>query len=1118
MERGSTTPVLSLADAMISGLHEKNNNFTVVKHYNTFGITAQDAALIKEAHPDLVVYYHQFTGSDMVPALEPFMTVIKDMYQQFYSEMTAEAYINKFEVYPLHQSVFVSMLENGMCRRTEELLLDEVSYEQEQMLKSVGSILLHLSKEHPFMLVINNLNLAAYSAIRLLTGLFGRENSGLLLFAAFNDLHPVPPYMASVWETYTGKLEDHNCMLDGGVAGDGAEEGEGNLTSEGGSFYFESSRIFEYLLKLNNMYCLLDFEQAKYYLAILYQKIEMEKLSLSADSVFDFFRLYAQVSLYSDDISGALHLCDNLQALRKEGDFEKNFYYDYILGMTQMYNGRLRVARDCALSCKRLAEEEGNARCMFQANLLELMVRMSGWHNIFFCKSNTPVPDTFIEQAGKYHYENHLAYTYIFAYDNDVALFEGQDGIDKRLVFFEKGIALAKEMKNEYLLMAAYRKNIMLSSAHGLFDVTNYYYYKSMEIVGDTDPFKLADIYNGLGYISCAVEQYERANGYYNRAIEIFYRLGMMNHVGETLYNMAMNCMLAGDHETAYVYLQNCMKIVNTLHLNDLRVCNISKIFGLLALCAYKLNLFFNCRVYLDNSLQFLSHVLNREKSGEKGGSLDLSYTACDDDIFLYYYVEALLKMDAGDLEKALFYMQTAQVYVERSIGNQFFSKVQFALSFAKLYRLMGREDEAQEILKQGLDYAKKCGAMEKYQMLQIALAGQEKEIHHAELRLEGLTLEEIQTTTRQAGVSKNYAALKNQMEFLGIWQNTLEITGRTREELIRTALNTFVANFSIDVMLYIRYHDGVPEVCYDTKPEPLTEEQLAVITDHFSQYHAGFVTSKMRKNHVECNRIVSLFGTTQVCSMICLPYYVNERLDSIFIMYINMKDNWNSPITKYMLDESEYNLFNLMLRQLLDAVAMLENEEEIRRINSELEKSAITDYLTGLYNRNGFYSKIHSMLQRAQRTGTTVNLSFLYIDLDNFKYYNDTFGHDVGDMIIREVGRILKDAATDRGFATRFGGDEFLVTLLISDREEVLAAGRGILNAIRSRNAFAEQIEQMTGSRVEIPKEKRVSCSVGIAQALHAVTEDEITAAIQKADEVLYSIKHSEKGDVRII
>ncbi len=243
----------------------------------------------------------------------------------------------------------------------------------------------------------------------------------------------------------------------------------------------------------------------------------------------------------------------------------------------------------------------------------------------------------------------------------------------------------------------------------------------------------------------------------------------------------------------------------------------------------------------------------------------------------------------------------------------------------------------------------------------------------------------------------------------------------------------------------------------------------------------------------------------------------MNEEIDSVFIMYINMKDNWNSPITMYMLDESELNLFNLMLRQLLNAATMLENEEEIRRINSELQKSAITDYLTGLYNRNGFYGKMHRILDKAAKRQEKVTLSFLYIDLDNFKYYNDTFGHDVGDMIIREVGGILKEFAGEDGFATRFGGDEFLVTLFYGNRDEVLAAGRIILENILARNAFADRIEQMTGQPAVIPKEKRVSCSIGIAQAREVTTEEEITEAIKKADEMLYSIKHSTKGDVRI-
>lgn len=1107
MGKDSTTPVLSLAEAVISGLNEKNNNFIVVKHYNTFEITAQDAALLKETHPELTVYYYQFSGSDMVPALEPFVTIIRDMYHRFYEDMTAEAYIEQFEIYPLHRSVFVSLVENSICKRTEELLLDEVAYEQEQLLSGAASILLSLSKSHPMLLLINNLNMAAYSTIQLLTKLLECENDGFLLYAAYNDLHPVLPHLSSVWDEYIDRLEDFDCILDGGVSGDLDYLGESS------SFYFESSRIFEYLLKLSNMYNLLDFEQANYYLTILYQKIEIEKLSLSEDSIFDFFRLYARVSLYSNDISGALILCEHLQALRKEEDFIKNFQYDYLLGLTQMYNGRLKTARDCALSCMRLAQEAGNVRYQFKAQLLELMVRMSGWHNIFFCKSNTEVPETFFEQAVLHQYKNHLAYTYIYAFDNDVALFEKEGDIDKQLSYFEKGIEIAKELKNEYLLMAAYRKNIMLSSAHGLFDITNYYYYKSMEIVGDKDPFKLAGIYNGLGYNSCAVEQYEKANSYYNRAILIYYQLGLMKDVGETLYNMAINCMLAGEYKKAYAYLQNCMKIVNTLHLNDLRVCNISKIFGLLALCTYRLSLLYNCRIYLDSSLQFLSHILNREEDAEKNGSLDLSYTACDDDIFLYYYVRALLKMEAGELEKSLTCMQTAQVYAERSIGNQFFSMVQFTLSFAKLYRLMGEEDKAREILMHGLSYAKRSGASEKCRMLQCALENKEFQIERDELSLEGLTLEEIQTATKQAGIAKNHVTMKNQMEFLSIWQKTLDITGRTTDELIRNALGTFTSNFAINVMLYIRYKDGKPMVCFDTKPVPLSKEQLSVITEHFSRYHAGFVTSKMRKNYVECNRIVSLFGTTQVCSMIGLPFYVDERLDSVFIMYINMKDNWNSPITKYMLDESEYNLFDLMLRQLLNAVEMLEKAEEIRRINSELEKSAITDYLTGLYNRNGFYGKMHGLLEQKKNE---TNLTFLYIDLDNFKFYNDTFGHDVGDMIIKEVAGILNEKAKGRGFATRFGGDEFLVTLYLSDREEAVLIGRDILRTITSCNAFAAQIERMTGQRVSIPEKKRVSCSIGIAQALCVCEEEEISAAIQKADEMLYEIKHSTKGDVR--
>ena len=61
-----------------------------------------------------------------------------------------------------------------------------------------------------------------------------------------------------------------------------------------------------------------------------------------------------------------------------------------------------------------------------------------------------------------------------------------------------------------------------------------------------------------------------------------------------------------------------------------------------------------------------------------------------------------------------------------------------------------------------------------------------------------------------------------------------------------------------------------------------------------------------------------------------------------------------------------------------------------------------------------------------------------MYIDLDNFKHYNDTFGHGVGDIILIEMAKIFSDEVNHQGFATRYGGDEFLITLYMDDKEYV--------------------------------------------------------------------------------
>jgi PleD family two-component response regulator len=112
------------------------------------------------------------------------------------------------------------------------------------------------------------------------------------------------------------------------------------------------------------------------------------------------------------------------------------------------------------------------------------------------------------------------------------------------------------------------------------------------------------------------------------------------------------------------------------------------------------------------------------------------------------------------------------------------------------------------------------------------------------------------------------------------------------------------------------------------------------------------------------------------------------------------------------------------------------ELEAKIRRIiierdlRKELSRLSITDSLTGLYNQRHFYTRLKDEVTRAKRQKHP--LSLILLDLDNFKEYNDTYGHLEGDEMLRNVGQIINNSireGVDSGY--RYGGDEFAILLL---------------------------------------------------------------------------------------
>ncbi|MBW1732049.1 MAG: diguanylate cyclase [Deltaproteobacteria bacterium] len=154
------------------------------------------------------------------------------------------------------------------------------------------------------------------------------------------------------------------------------------------------------------------------------------------------------------------------------------------------------------------------------------------------------------------------------------------------------------------------------------------------------------------------------------------------------------------------------------------------------------------------------------------------------------------------------------------------------------------------------------------------------------------------------------------------------------------------------------------------------------------------------------------------------------------------------------------------------------------RNIKKELNRLSITDSLTGLYNQRHFYSRLREEVKRAARQKHP--LSVILIDLDNFKWYNDTYGHLAGDELLQKVGTIIRGLIredVDTGY--RYGGDEFAVILIDAD----IKAARHIAGRIQ------KAIETDCG----------VKASFGCASFSEGMSAEEL---LSQADKVLYSKK----------
>ncbi|MDJ1159335.1 sensor domain-containing diguanylate cyclase [Chelatococcus sp. SYSU_G07232] len=156
------------------------------------------------------------------------------------------------------------------------------------------------------------------------------------------------------------------------------------------------------------------------------------------------------------------------------------------------------------------------------------------------------------------------------------------------------------------------------------------------------------------------------------------------------------------------------------------------------------------------------------------------------------------------------------------------------------------------------------------------------------------------------------------------------------------------------------------------------------------------------------------------------------------------------------------------------------------------LERLATTDPLTGLANRSRFFALAAREIERARRYGRP--LAVLMVDMDHFKRINDTWGHEVGDLVLRAFADLCRRTLRDSDVVARFGGEEFVLLLPEADRASALA--------VADRLRIGAESLAPAGA----PPSLRVTVSIGLS-AIHA-GETAPDAALVRADRALYAAK----------
>ncbi len=249
------------------------------------------------------------------------------------------------------------------------------------------------------------------------------------------------------------------------------------------------------------------------------------------------------------------------------------------------------------------------------------------------------------------------------------------------------------------------------------------------------------------------------------------------------------------------------------------------------------------------------------------------------------------------------------------------------------------------------------------------------------------------------------------------------------------------------------------------------------------SAYHHG-TPMHIKKDEIQQYANDPILQVLNTHELVIMPLKAKDKVKGLIIA--------DNLYTKKSITEDDLRMFMMLANQ---AGLAIENSQ----LYEMVKYKSHTDSITNLWNHGFFQNQLSIEIDKAKHEN--IPLSLIILDIDNFKKLNDTYGHQNGDIVLKEIAKILKDSSRDIDYVCRYGGEEFSIILPRTDKP----------NAYTIAERIRQRIEQHNFPKFSLFKKTKLTVSVGVATFPEdAQNKEEL---INAADKAMYKAKFGGKN-----